>query len=155
MPSICWPQGEVTAWLFFFLFFCIPSCISGDFCICDRFCEFNHRDSHIPSSGMVHAVYVSIAGIHPSRAWVSASSESVRWNACMHRLGLGLYSHLKEFLENGVRTHVNSKGQIPSTGSSEDRTHDAASHRPVSPTHNRQLFWLHCSALIPWCVRGL
>ena len=28
---------------------------------------------------------------------------------------LGLYSHPKEFLGNGVRTHVNSKGKIPST----------------------------------------
>ena len=37
------------------------------------------------------------------------------WNACVHRLELGLYSHLKEFWENGVRTQVNSKGKIPST----------------------------------------
>ena len=29
----------------------------------------------------------------------------------MHRLDLGLYSHPKEFLGNGVRTHVNSKGK--------------------------------------------
>ena len=34
----------------------------------------------------------------------------------MHRLDLGLYSHPKEFLGNGVRTQVNSKGKIPSTG---------------------------------------
>ena len=33
----------------------------------------------------------------------------------MHRLDLGLYSHPKEFGGNGVRTHVNSKGKIPST----------------------------------------
>ena len=33
----------------------------------------------------------------------------------MHRLHLGLYSHLKAFLGNGVRTRVNSKGKIPST----------------------------------------
>ena len=31
----------------------------------------------------------------------------------MHRQDLGLYSHLKEFWGNGVRTHVNSKGKIP------------------------------------------
>ena len=34
----------------------------------------------------------------------------------MHRLNLGLYSHPKEFLGNGVRARVNSKGKIPSTG---------------------------------------
>ena len=50
---------------------------------------------------------------------MSGSFESVQWNACVHRLELGLISHLKEFLGNGVRTHVNSKGKIP-TGSSEE-----------------------------------
>ena len=39
-----------------------------------------------------------VAGIHPSRTWTSGSFESVRWNAYMHRLDLGLYSHPKEFL---------------------------------------------------------
>ena len=39
----------------------------------------------------------------------------VRWNACVHRLDLGLYFHPKEFWGNGVRTHVNFKGKIPST----------------------------------------
>ena len=34
----------------------------------------------------------------------------------MHRLDLNLYCHPKEFLGNGVRTHDNSKGKIPSTG---------------------------------------
>ena len=29
----------------------------------------------------------------------------------MHRLDLGLYSHPKKFLGNGVRSHVNSKGK--------------------------------------------
>ena len=42
---------------------------------------------------------------------VSVSFESVRWNACMHRLDLCLYSHPKELWGNGVRTHVNSKGK--------------------------------------------
>ena len=41
------------------------------------------------------------------------------WNVCVHRHDLGLYSHRKEFLVNGVRTHVKSKGKIPSTGVSE------------------------------------
>ena len=44
---------------------------------------------------------------------MSGSFESVRWNALVHRLDLGLYSHLKEFGENGVRTHVNSKEKNP------------------------------------------
>ena len=47
---------------------------------------------------------------------MSGSFESVRWNACVHRLDLGLYSHPKEFLGNGVRTSVNSQGENPSTG---------------------------------------
>ena len=54
---------------------------------------------------------------------MSTSFESVRWNACVHRLDLGLYSHRKEFGGEGgldrVRIHVNSKGKIPSTGDSE------------------------------------
>ena len=37
-------------------------------------------------------------------------------NTRVLRLDLGLYFHPKEFLENGIRTHVNSKGKIPSTG---------------------------------------
>ena len=79
---------------------------------------------------------VFVAGIHLSRTRMSASFESVRWNACVYRLDLGLYSRPKEFGGNGVRTHVNSKGKIPSTGGSEqDRTRDAASCRTVSPTH--------------------
>ena len=47
---------------------------------------------------------------------MSGSFESARRNACVHRLDLGLYSRPKEFWENGVRTHVNSMGKIPSTG---------------------------------------
>ena len=51
----------------------------------------------------------------------------------MHRLDLGLYSHPKEFLGNGVWTHVNSKGKIPSKGKispGEDRTRDAVDSEP-------------------------
>ena len=46
---------------------------------------------------MVRAGCVFVAGIHPSRTWTSGSFESVRWNAYVHRLDLGLYSHPKEF----------------------------------------------------------
>ena len=62
----------------------------------------------------------------------------------MHTLGLSLYSHPKEILGNGVRTHANSKGKIPTTRTrkkfspEEDRTHDAASSGTVSPTHYQQ-----------------
>ena len=47
---------------------------------------------------------------------MSGSFESVQWNACVHRLDLGLYTHLKEFGGNGVRSHVYSKGKILSMG---------------------------------------
>ena len=47
---------------------------------------------------------------------MSGSFESIQWNACVHRLDLGLYSHPKEFWGNGVRTRVNSKEKIASTG---------------------------------------
>ena len=60
---------------------------------------------------MVHAGCVSVAGIHSSRTWTSGSFKSVRWNTCVHRLELGLFSRPKEFWGNGVRTHVNSKGK--------------------------------------------
>ena len=46
---------------------------------------------------------------------MSGSFESMLSNVCVHRLDLGLYSHPKEVLGNGVRTHHNSKGKIPST----------------------------------------
>ena len=66
------------------------------------------------------------------------SLESVRWNAYVHRLDLGLDSHPKGFWGNGVRTHLNSKGKIPSTGGSEEiRTRDAASRRTANPAHYR------------------
>ena len=75
---------------------------------------------------MVRAGCVFVAGIHPSRTWTSGSFESVRWNACVHRLDLGLYSHPKEFGGNGVWTHVNSKGKIPSTGKCPQRSIEPA-----------------------------
>ena len=87
---------------------------------------------------MVHAGCVFVTGIHLSRTWMSGSFESVRWNACVHRLDLGLYSHPKGFLGHGVRTHVNSKGKILATGDSEEvRTCDAVLCRTVSPAHYR------------------
>ena len=53
----------------------------------------------------------------PSRTWMSGSFESVRWNACVHRLDLSLYSHRKEFWGNSQNPCVfHSKKNIPSTG---------------------------------------
>ena len=47
-----------------------------------------------------------------------------------------LYSHPKDFLGNGVRTLVRSKGKIPSTrGSEEDQPPNTVLHRTASPTH--------------------
>ena len=65
---------------------------------------------------MVHAGCDFVTHIHPSKTWTSGSFVSVRWNACVHTLDLSLYSHPKKFLGNGVRTHVKSKGKIPSIG---------------------------------------
>ena len=62
------------------------------------------------------------------------SFESVQWNVCVYILDFGLYSHTKQFLGKGGRTHVNSKGKILSTGGSEEgRTLNAASRRKASP----------------------
>ena len=65
---------------------------------------------------MVNAGCAFVVSIHSSRTCMSGSFESVWWNVCVHKPDLGLYSHLKEFWGNGVKTHVNSKGKIPSTG---------------------------------------
>ena len=84
----------------------------------------------------MHAGCVFVASILPSRTWMSGSFESMWWNACVRRLDLGWYSHLKKIWGNGVRTYVNSKGKIPSTRSTEeDWTNDAASCRTANPTH--------------------
>ena len=61
------------------------------------FFQSSHWGSHILSLWMVHTGCVFVASIHPSRTWMSGSFEFVRWNACVHRLDLGLYSHPKEF----------------------------------------------------------
>ena len=112
---------------------------------------------------MVHAGCVFDAGIYPSTTWMSGSFESLRWNACVHKLNLGLYSRPKEFGGHGVRNHADSKGKIPSTGASDEvRTHisyDSGLTRPgiaasdprISPTS----LHLHASALsrpegVPW-----
>ena len=65
---------------------------------------------------------------------MSGSIESVRWNTHEHRLDLSS----KRISGNGVRTHVNSNGKIPSTGKIPLRgrsNQGTASSRTVSPTH--------------------
>ena len=47
---------------------------------------------------MVHAGCVFVAGIRPSRTCVSGPFEFLRWNACVHRLDLAVYSHPSLFL---------------------------------------------------------
>ena len=59
---------------------------------------------------------------------MSGPCESMPWNACVHRLDLGLYSHLKEFLGKGVRTQGSlqlKKSSVPET----------RLIRTASPTH--------------------
>ena len=92
---------------------------------------------------MVSAGRVFVAGIHPSRTWTSGSFESVWWNACVRRLDLGLYSHPKEFLGNGVWTHVKSKGKIPYTGKFPQRRIEPAALWTASRNTTSELFWPH------------
>ena len=70
---------------------------------------------------------VFFANIHLSRTWMSASFESVRWNACVHRLDLGLYALPKEFWGNGVRTMLTprEKSPLPEKFSPEEERPDA------------------------------
>ena len=94
---------------------------------------------------MVRDGCVFVAGIHPSRTRMPGSFESVRWNACVHRLGL--HSHPKEFWGNGVRAHVNSKEKKsplpqkkkkkknPQRRTEPTTLHEAGQRRELSPTH--------------------
>ena len=64
---------------------------------------------------MVLAGCVFVASIHPSRTWTSGCFESVRWNACVHRPDLSLYSHPKEFwgMESGPMLTPGEKSPRP------------------------------------------
>ena len=55
----------------------------------------NHSGSRIPSLWMVHAGFVFVAGMLGHE--YQDLSETVRWNACLHRLDFALYRHPKEF----------------------------------------------------------
>ena len=68
---------------------------------------------------------------------MSGSFASVRRNACVHRLDLGLYSHPKDV--EGMESEpmfTPGKKTLPE-GSEEGRTRHAASRRIASPTHYR------------------
>ena len=90
---------------FFFLFFLRSPAISlgftifgWDFCVCDPFFNPTIKVVIFRLRGWcVLGVYL-LGGIHLSWTWTSGSFESVRWNVCVHRPDLGLYSHPKEFL---------------------------------------------------------
>ena len=65
---------------------------------------------------------------------MSGFFESVRWKTCTQTRPRFILSC--QVLGNGVRTHVNFKAEISSTGGTEqERTLDAASGRTASPTH--------------------
>ena len=86
--------------LFFVGFVCLFVCflpspaISLGFTLWVRFLRmwpfFNPTIKVVTSRlrGWMRAGCVFVAGIHPSRTWMSGSFESVRWNACVHRLGI-------------------------------------------------------------------
>ena len=104
------------------------------------FFKSNNWGSRIPSSKMVHAGWMFVVGIRPSRTWMSGSSESMWDNATVHRLDLSLYSHPKEFWGNGVRTML-TPWEYPvywQNSPEEDWTRRTASSRTASPTHYQQ-----------------
>ena len=51
----------------------------------------------------------------------------MQWNACVHRLDLGLYFHPKEFWGNGVKTHV--KSPLPEKKSPQRRIEATTLHQ--------------------------
>ena len=145
----------------YFFFFCVPQLYAFAspfwvrfFCVCDLCCCcccFNPTIEIVTfrfRGWCVLGVFFLLPVFTRLRHECQDFFESVRWNACVHILDLGLCSHPKEFLGNGVRNHVNAKGENPlyrtkkkkkkkkkKSSSEEDRTHDAASSRTVSPTH--------------------
>ena len=109
-----------------------------DFCVCDPFFFYPtiEVDTFRLHGWCMLGVFLLPAFIL-SRTWTAGSFECVRWNACVHRLDLGLYSHPKEILGNGVRTILSpwEKSSLPEKFSSEeDQTHDDASSTTASPT---------------------
>ena len=142
MHGIDWQDGEPLVEL---CFFCVPQLYlwgSPFWVRCLTVSESNRRGSHIPSLWMVHAGCVFVAGIHPSRTWMSGSFESVQWNACVHRLDLGLELYscprvLGEWSQNPCYLQGKKKLYQKRLFSEEDGTHNIASSRTASPTHDQ------------------
>ena len=69
---------------------------------------------------------------------MSGSFESVLWNECVQRLGLGLYSHPRGFcgMELDFMLTSREKSPLPEVFN-KGGTHDAASRWVASPTHYR------------------
>ena len=62
----------------------------------------------------------------------------------------------KRVLGNGVRTNVNCKGKIPSTGGTEQGgTCDGVSHRTVSPTHCQLNYSGHLIHWFRYCIEWM
>ena len=74
-----------------------------------------HWDSHTLSLWKVHAAYVFVASIHPSRTWMSGSVEPMWWNACVRRLDVSLYTHPKELYGLESQPMLTPRKKIPST----------------------------------------
>ena len=77
--------------------------ISLGFTILVRFCKCDHFVNRTTEVVTFHLhgwcmLGVFVASIHQSRTWISGSFESLWWNACVHRLDLGLNYHPKELL---------------------------------------------------------
>ena len=81
-------------------------------CICGRL-KSNQRSNYILPSRKVQAGCAFVAGIHLSRTCMSGSFESRAMECMCAQTRPRLYSHSKEFLRDGVRTCVNSKGKNP------------------------------------------
>ena len=78
---------------------------------------------------------VFVAGIHQSRTWTSGSFESARWKCmCAQTRPRFILSSERVFWGNGVWSHVNSKGKIPSTGKCPQRRIEPATLWTASPS---------------------
>ena len=86
---------------------------------------------------MVHVECVFVAGIHSYRTSLSGSLESVRWNARVHRLDLGLYSHPKGFGGMESETMLTPGEKKSPLREAQRRFEPFASRRTASPRHSR------------------
>ena len=112
---------------------------------------------------MVRAGCVFVAGIHTSRTWTSGSFESVLWNACVHRLDLGLYSHPKDFWGEWSLNPCQLQRKNPlfrKISREEGRTRDAVDSEPKhyqraipAPVHII-LFYFQCMETTVASARG-